>query len=145
MLFRLSVLLGVTRGSLSSLACQHTYLLSALLWASSYILIGVYVSYDSSTREKERKRGREREAMRKDIKERNRPRDDERRGALFSVCVHMTVCPCVRGDTTTGSWRPPPDLASVGRSDSTLASSPVQTLDYISGVSRVSHRCEPIL
>lgn len=48
---------------------------------------------------------------------------------------------------------PPPEVGghrltlrrSVGWSVSTLASSPVQTLDYISGVSRVSRWCEPIL
>lgn len=69
-----------------------------------------------------------------------RERKREGRGALFSVLVDMTRL-CVCEDTTTGSWRPPPDLASVGRSVSTLARSPVQTLDYISGVSRVSRQC----
>jgi len=70
-LFRLSVLLGVTRGSLSSLACQHTYLLSALLWASSYVLVGVcLVSFD------ERKGTGKREM----IGEKERGNEEERKG-----------------------------------------------------------------
>jgi len=95
---------------------------------------------DEREREREREgsgrrnegKKRKGEAMRKRAEERNRLRGREGGGALFSARVRTTTCPCVRGDTTTGSWRPPPDLAPVGRSVSTLPSSSVQTLDYIS-------------
>jgi len=69
-------------------------------------------------RERERNEGRTRkgEATRKRAEERNsRCAVAREGGALFSARVRTTTCRCVRGDTTTGSWRPPSDLASVGR------------------------------